>query len=57
MKTMTVREAVKALGYSRQYVYNLLVEEKLPARKVGREWQISAEAVLKRAKAKKVLKG
>jgi excisionase family DNA binding protein len=57
MKTMTVRETVKALGYSRQYIYNLLVEEKLPAKKVEGEWQISAEAVRKRASAKKVLRG
>ncbi len=55
MKTISVRETVKALGCSRQNVYNLLVEEKLPATKDKRgEWRISAKAVQGRAAARKL---
>ena len=55
MKTLSVREAVKVLGCSRQNIYNLLVEEKLPATKdkYGR-WEIKKAAVRQRAAAKKL---
>ncbi len=58
MKTLSVRETVKVLGCSRQNVYNLLVEEKLPATKdkYGR-WEIKEAAVRQRAAAKKLPRG
>ncbi len=55
MKTLSVRETVKILKCSRQHIYNLLIEEKLPAAKdKGGRWKIEAVAVRQRAAAGKL---
>lgn len=48
-EVLTVDQAVKALGVSRPTVYKLIESGELPAYKKGRSWQISAEAVARRA--------
>ncbi|WP_307739506.1 helix-turn-helix domain-containing protein [uncultured Parolsenella sp.] len=48
-EVLTVDQTVKALGVSRPTVYKLIESGELPAYKKGRSWQISAEAVAKRA--------
>ena len=48
-EVLTVDQAVKVLGVSRPTVYKLIESGELPAFKKGRSWQISAEAVARRA--------
>jgi len=43
---ISVREAVKLTGYSRQQIYNLIVAERIPARKEGHEYRIDRRALL-----------
>jgi excisionase family DNA binding protein len=49
---ISVSEAARRLGVSITYVYSLLWAGKLKARKVNREWRISADAVESRLKAR-----
>lgn len=43
---ISVREAMKLTGYSRQQLYNLIVAERVPARKDGHEYRINRHALL-----------
>jgi excisionase family DNA binding protein len=43
---ISVREAVKLTGYSRQQIYNLIVGERIPARREGHEYRIDRPALL-----------
>jgi excisionase family DNA binding protein len=47
-----VSEAARRLGVALTYVYSLLWAGKLKARKVNRQWRISADAVESRRKAR-----
>lgn len=49
-ETIGVRQAALKLKVTTKYVYDLLYSGKLPARKVGRQWHISGEAVDARLK-------
>ena len=51
-REITVAEAARRLGVALTYVYSLLWAGKLEARKVNRQWRISAEAVETRLKAR-----
>lgn len=48
--SVTVRKAAQELGYTRKYVYDLLYEGKLPARKVQGVWFISDAAIAAKRK-------
>jgi excisionase family DNA binding protein len=43
---VSVREAVKLTGYSRQQLYNLIIAERIPARREGHEYRIDRLALL-----------
>jgi excisionase family DNA binding protein len=49
-RTVGVREAARILNCSLKYIYDLLYLGKLPAKKVARQWRISAAAVESRLK-------
>lgn len=51
-KELTVTQATRRLGITIDAVYRLVYAAKLPARKSGRRWMISAQAVEARLKAK-----
>jgi excisionase family DNA binding protein len=51
-REISVAEAARRLGVALTYVYSLLWAGKLKARKVSRQWRISAEAVKSRLKAR-----
>ena len=44
-RELTAVEAARKLGVGLDYLYSLLWTGKLPDRKVGKRWQIPAEAV------------
>lgn len=44
---LNIEEATEFLGVSEKTLIKLLREEHIPARKIGREWRISKEALLK----------
>ena len=49
------REAVRELGCSRRYLYDLLAENKLPgAVKHGKEWQIPLASLKARVKGMRI---
>ena len=43
---ISVREAVKITGYSRQKLYNLIIAERIPARREGHEYTFNRPALL-----------
>jgi excisionase family DNA binding protein len=43
MKILTVREAAERLGVTRERVYMLIKDKRLPADKFGRDWQIQEQ--------------
>ena len=43
---ISVREAVKLTGYSRQQLYNLIIAERIPARRECHEYRIDRPALL-----------
>jgi excisionase family DNA binding protein len=45
MKEISVREAVTTTGYTRQQVYNLIVNGRILARKVGHEYRIDRRSL------------
>ncbi len=47
---LTAIMAARAMNVSLSYLYQLLWTAKLPGRKVGKQWRISAEAVQARLK-------
>jgi excisionase family DNA binding protein len=47
---ITVAEAARRLGMALTYVYSLVWTGKLKARKVNRQWRVSAQAVESRLK-------
>jgi excisionase family DNA binding protein len=49
---ISVAEAAHRLGVAISYLYSLVWAGKLPARKVNRQWRVSAEAVESRQKAR-----
>ncbi len=49
---ISVSEAARRLGVALTYVYSLLWAGKLKARKVNRQWRISADAVAARLKSR-----
>lgn len=49
-REISVAEAARKLGVALSYVYGLLWAGKLKARKVNRQWRISAGAVAARLK-------
>jgi excisionase family DNA binding protein len=51
-REISVAEAARKLGVSLTYLYSLLWTGKLKARKVNRQWRISADAVAARLKAR-----
>jgi excisionase family DNA binding protein len=51
-REISVSEAARRLGVALTYVYSLLWAGKLKARKVNRQWRISADAVESRRKAR-----
>lgn len=52
--TFTVFEAAERLGSPLTYVYMLVQQGKLKARKVGRVWRVEVEAVGKRVEAQRI---
>jgi excisionase family DNA binding protein len=52
-KELSTKEACRQLGVSMVYMYHLLYEGKLPARKVRGDWRIEAEAVERRARIRR----
>ena len=44
---LNIEQATEFLGVSEKTLIKLLREEHIPARKIGREWRISKEALLK----------
>ena len=50
LKTVSVRDAARALKVTLKYIYDLLYSGRLPARKAGKQWRIPAEAVEARLK-------
>jgi excisionase family DNA binding protein len=51
-REISVAEAARKLGMALTYVYSLVWTGKLRARKVNRQWRVSAEAVEARLKAR-----
>jgi excisionase family DNA binding protein len=51
-KELTVVAATRRLGITIDALYRLIYAGKLPARKAGRRWLISASAVEERLKAR-----
>ena len=51
-REVTAIEACQQLGVTLDYLYRLLYAKRLPARKVGKNWRISAAAVEERARRK-----
>lgn len=51
-REISVAEAARQLGVALTYIYSLLWAGKLKARKVNRQWRISAEGVESRRKAR-----
>jgi excisionase family DNA binding protein len=49
---ISIAEAARRLGMALTYVYSLVWTGKLKARKVNRQWRVSAEAVESRRKAR-----
>jgi excisionase family DNA binding protein len=49
---ITVAEAARRLGITLSYAYSLLWTGKLKARKVNKQWRISADAVAARLKSR-----
>jgi excisionase family DNA binding protein len=49
---ISVSEAARRLGVTLTFVYSLVWSGKLKARKVNRQWRVSAEAVESRRKAR-----
>jgi excisionase family DNA binding protein len=43
---ITVREALKLTGYSRQQIYNLIVADRIKARKEGHEYRVDRRSLL-----------
>jgi excisionase family DNA binding protein len=43
MKVITVQEAAERLGVTRERVYMLIKDSRLPATKWGRDWQIQEQ--------------
>jgi excisionase family DNA binding protein len=43
---VTVREAIRITGYSRQQIYNIIVNGRVPARREGHEYRIDRRALL-----------
>ena len=50
----TVRRAAQRLGFTRKYVYDLLYEGKLPAKKIRGVWFISDAAIAEKRKQQEV---
>lgn len=44
-EVMTARGAAQRLGVTIKYIYDLLYTQKLAARKIRGQWQVSAKAV------------
>ena len=53
-EVMTLEEAAKFLRVSSTTLYALVKQEKLPARRIGREWRFSKNAMLEYLKGKKL---
>ena len=45
---LTAVESARRLGVGLDYLYSLLWTGKLPARKVGKQWRVPAEAIEER---------
>jgi excisionase family DNA binding protein len=43
---ISVREGIRLTGYSRQQIYNLIVNGRIPARKDGHEYRLDRQALL-----------
>lgn len=43
---INVREAIRLTGYSRQQIYNLLIDGRVPARKDGHEYRVDRRSLL-----------
>lgn len=52
MKEVNVREAVTLTGYTRQQIYNLVVNGRVPARKEGHEYRLDRAALVKYARGR-----
>ena len=48
---VSVREAIRLTGYSRQQIYNILINGSVPSRKDGHEYRIVRKALLDYAQA------
>lgn len=44
---ISVREAIRISGYTRQHIYNLIVQLQVAAQKAGREYRVSRSSLLK----------
>jgi excisionase family DNA binding protein len=42
---ITVREAVQLTGFSRQHIYNLIINGRLAARKLGHEYRLDPKVL------------
>jgi excisionase family DNA binding protein len=51
-KTVGIREAARALGFTVKYIYDLVHSGRLPAQKIDRQWRIALSAVEGRLKAR-----
>ncbi len=51
-RELTAIEATRRLGITLDATYRLIYAGRLPARKVGKKWQIEAAAVESRVKAR-----
>ena len=52
-EVLTLEEAAKLLRVSNTTLYGLVKQEKLPARRIGREWRFSKNALLEYLKGNK----
>ena len=43
---ISVREAIKLTGYSRQQIYNLIIQDRVPSRREGFEYRIDRAALI-----------
>jgi excisionase family DNA binding protein len=48
--SLSVSQTARRLGFTLKYVYDLIHSGRIEARKVGRQWRVSKEAVEQRAK-------
>lgn len=46
MKELNVREAIALTRYTRQQIYNLIVDGRIVARKVGHEYRIDRDSLV-----------